>query len=331
MEQLFGINGLMFWTEREIRLRRQFEEHFAFTMEQILLAENPAWKFIQVEAPLLTPRTEINPNYTDEDVWVQENPIDECLEKEFYQWIKDTDVYDVVDCLSKCKSDTPELLEALLEYVIDLNERLNREGDKYESHRPWVEQVFALWLNCYNKNPASLVLRPETTPGSYTYACHLLNSHSGVKPPFVVWQTGKSFRREQDQVTKNMRLKEFYQQEFQCIYTADTMNDYHAAVLEPVRKMIDEMIGLPTRIVKSDRLPSYSEVTMDVEAHTESYVFNKENDKWMEMCSISRRTDFPQKARFQTKKKIVEKDLLVLEIAIGLDRCVYSFEQRSRS
>jgi glycyl-tRNA synthetase len=119
-----------------------------------------------------------------------------------------------------------------------------------------------------------------------------------------------------------MRLKEFYQQEFQCIYTADTLNDYHAAILEPVRKMLGEVIGLPTRIVESDRLPSYSLKTMDVEVDN--------GDKWMEVCSISKRTDFPEKAKFQTKKGLVEKDLLVLEVAIGLDRVVYNFEQRAK-
>lgn len=263
MDSLFNVNGLMFWTEREIRLRRQFEEHFAFTMEQILLAENPAWTFIQVEAPILTPRNLLNKNYTPDDIFL----------------VGEAVLYD-----------------------------------------PPIDE--------------DLTLRPETTPGSYTYACHLLNNHTGIKPPFVVWQTGKSFRREQDQVTKNMRLKEFYQQEFQCIYTADTMNDYHAAVLEPVRQMLGEMIGSKTRIVESDRLPSYSEITMDVEA----WIADGEDmgstwhpdieGRWMELCSISRRTDFPQKATFQTKKKVVEKDLLVLEIAIGLDRCVYNFEQR---
>lgn len=281
MEQLFGINGLMFWTEREIRLRRQFEEHFAFTMEQILLAENPAWSFIQVEGPQLTPRANINPNYTRDDIWVQQ-----------------------------------------ADEEIDINEMIS---DPY---------VIPIGMENYRED-GDLVLRPETTPSSYVYAQHLLNSHSGVKPPFVVWQTGKSFRREQDQVTKNMRLKEFWQQEFQCIYTADTMNDYHDAVLEPVRKMLGEMIGSKTRIVESDRLPSYSEITMDVEA----WIADGEDmgstwhpdieGRWMEICSISRRTDFPQKAKFQTKKKIVEKDLLVLEVAIGLDRCVYNFEQRS--
>jgi len=242
MEPLFNVNGLMFWNEREIRLRRQFEDHFAAEMQTILMAENPAWRFIQFEGPQLTPMNLINPNYTHDDVWVQ------------------------------------------------------KTGE-----------------NGY------LVLRPETTPSSYVYAQHLLRTHSGIKPPFVVWQRGKSFRREQDQVTKNMRLKEFYQQEFQCIYTTETKNDYQEAVLEPVKAMIGEMVRLPTRLVESDRLPSYSLRTMDVEVNN--------GDKWMELCSISKRTDFPDKARFETKKGIVEKDLEVLEIAVGLCRCVYNFEQ----
>jgi glycyl-tRNA synthetase len=244
MESLFEVNGLMFWTEREIRLRRQFAEHFSKTLYDILLETNPAWRFIEIEAPLLTPRKHINSNYTNQDVWVQEQP----------------------------------------------------EGEE-------------------------LVLRPETTPGSYVAAGHLLTHHTGIKPPFVVWQSGKSFRREADQVTKNMRLKEFYQQEFQCIYAADTLNDYLTAILIPVQNMLAEVVGYPARIVASDRLPSYSEVTMDVEVDN--------GDKWMEICSISKRLDFPYKARFNTKKGLVEKDLLVLEVAIGLDRCVYNFQKRS--
>lgn len=242
MQSLFNVNGLMFWSEEDIALRRTFEAAFSAGMRKSLLSMNPQWAFHQVEGPLITPRDLLNVNYTEEDIWVQQG---------------------------------------------------NEERE--------------------------LALRPETTPSSYVYAQHLLNSHSGTKPPFVVWQSGKSFRREQDQVTKNMRLKEFYQQEFQCIYASDTANDYHTAILEPVRKMIADQLMLPTRIIESDRLPSYSEVTTDVE------VFN--GDKWMEVCSISRRTDFPEKARFQGKNGVVEKDLLVLEVAIGLDRCIYNWHE----
>ncbi len=293
MESLFNVNGLMFWSQREIELREQFARHFSREVLARLLLENAAWRCVQFEGPILTPRDLVNPNYTKDDIWVQEAGL----------------------------PDNPSDLDRL----------------------PGIYR------------PGDLVLRPETTPSSYVYERHLLDTHSGVKPPFIVWQTGKSFRREQDQVTKNMRLKEFYQQEFQCIYTTDTKNDYQEAMLEPVKKMIGEMINLPTRLVESYRLPSYSLRTMDVEAwcidsvsvdletlepfemrnfpcgsSKAPSISYSSNGRWMEVCSISKRTDFPGKVTFQTKKGTVEKDLEVLEIAIGLDRCVYNFEQKEK-
>jgi len=165
-----------------------------------------------------------------------------------------------------------------------------------------------------------LVLRPETTPSTYVYMQHLLNSHQRVRPPLCVWQAGKSFRREQDQPTKHVRLKEFWQLEFQCAYTSDTANDYHGGCLEPVRRMIGAMTRLPTRVVPSDRLPAYSQVTMDVEVDN--------GDRWMELASISRRKDFPQTVRVGSKGGDErEVDILVLEVAIGLDRCVHAWNQ----
>lgn len=182
----------------------------------------------------------------------------------------------------------------------------------YTNEDIWAQDV-------QDENAKPLALRPETTPGSYAYAQHLLSLQPSVIPPFVVWQAGKSFRREIVQPTKHMRLKEFYQQEFQCVFSADTANDYHTAILEPVKRMIETMVNQSARIVESDRLPAYSLKTMDVE------VWN--GDKWMEVCSISLRTDFPQKLVFQGKKDRIEKDAYVLEVAIGLDRCVYNWLQ----
>lgn len=188
----------------------------------------------------------------------------------------------------------------------------NLISSAYDNTDIWVQQTLS-------SSDVEMVLRPETTPSTYVYMQYLLNNHAGVRPPFCVWQAGRSFRREQDQATKHMRLKEFWQMEFQCVFTADTGNDYHSNCLEPVRRMIASMINLPTRIVPSDRLPAYSMVTMDIEVDN--------GDKWMEVCSISKRTDFPQKYRAVNKKKeTVEHDLLVLEIAIGLDRCVYNWD-----
>jgi glycyl-tRNA synthetase len=244
MEAVFNTNGLVFWSEREVRLRETARDFFAAGLTAALIDMNPAWRVLMVEAPLLTPRELLNVNYTEEDIWLQ---------------------------------------------------------------------------GAHDDTDSRLALRPETTPGTYAYMQYLLGHHTGVKPPFCVWQAGKSFRREQEQPSKHMRLKEFYQQEFQCLYTADTANDYHAAILEPMRKMIADFIMLPTRIVESDRLPSYSQVTMDVEVDN--------GDKWMEVCSISRRTDFPQKLTFTGKKGVVEKDALVLEVAIGLDRVVYNWQE----
>jgi glycyl-tRNA synthetase len=233
METLFNVNGLVFWSEREIKMRKRIEDMILDGVKDILRSENKAWVFHQTEAPVLTPREKINSTYTNEDVWA----IDE------------------------------------------------------------------------------MVLRPETTPSSYVYAEWLLQSNM-VMPPFVVWQTGKSFRREQDQVTKNMRLKEFYQQEFQCIYATDTLNEYQEKVLEPLKDLVQDIIALPTRLVDSDRLPSYSLKTIDIEVDN--------GDKWMEVCSISKRTDFTMKKKFGSK----EKEFFVLEIAMGLDRLVYNYFQR---
>lgn len=239
MDSHFGVNGLMFWTEKECRLREQFRDYFVRELSTALLNTNRAWSIMMVEAPVLMPRELVNPNYTDED-------------------------------------------------------------------------IFSL---------GDLALRPETTPGSYRYLRLLLDdTNSGVRPPVCIWQAGKSFRREQDQPQKMMRLKEFYQLEFQCVFTSDTKFDYYTALLAPTAKMLYDMIGLETRIVESDRLPSYSKKTMDVEVNN--------GDKWMEVCSISLRTDFPGKAKFAGKKGVVEHDLLVVEVAVGLDRCIYNFLQR---
>ncbi|HWA63120.1 MAG TPA: aminoacyl--tRNA ligase-related protein [Caulobacteraceae bacterium] len=243
MLSIYNANGLVHWTERDIRLREMMLAHFAGEVAAFLKGANPAWDIRRVEAPVLTPRALISAAYGPEDVFVQ----------------------------------------------------ARRSEHDHE-----------------------LVLRPETTPSTYAYMQHLLNGHERVRLPLCVWQAGKSFRREQDQPTRHVRLKEFWQMEFQCAFTADTANDYHAAALEPVRRMIGAMTRLPSRVVPSDRLPAYSEVTMDVEVDN--------GEKWMEIASISRRTDFPQKVQVRAKGgEARELDVKVLEIAIGLDRCVHAW------
>lgn len=221
MKNLYNKNGLVFWTEEEIRLRRMFEDYFSTNISMFLKTMNSAFEFVQVEASQLTPRDLINKNYTAEDVFF----IDE-----------------------------------------------------------------------------ELVLRPETTMGSFLYAQELLNSHNERKMrlPLCVWQHGKSFRNEQDEKISNMRLKEFYQLEFQIIYSKTTSNDYYSKIVPYINHLINNMVD-KSYIEASDRLPDYSEVTTDIIIETNT----------MEVCSISKRKDF--------------EGANVVEIAIGTDRCVYNF------
>lgn len=242
MLSLYDANGLVHWTERDIRVRESAITHISAEVAATLKSTNSAWDIRRVEAPLLVPRAMISAAYSPEDIFVQQQ---------------------------------------------------------------------------LSEHDHELVLRPETTPSTYIYMGHLLASHAKVRLPLCVWQAGKSFRREQDQATKHVRLKEFWQMEFQCAYAADTANDYHSAVLEPVRRTLAAVTRLPTRIVPSDRLPAYSEITMDVEVDN--------GDKWMEVASISRRTDFPSTVTVTGKSGSRQVDVKVLEIAIGLDRCVYNW------
>lgn len=242
MLNIHNVNGLTFWTGAEIQYRQHVVEQLTRRVQNTLWHENQAWSFEQIEGSVLVPRSSINPEYTDADVWAQSGP--------------DTAV--------------------------------------------------------------PLVLRPETTPSTYAYARALFDQHTVWKPPVCFWQVGKSFRREQDQPTKFMRLKEFHQQEFQCIYTNDTKNDYRTVVLDRVAPVIKYLTCADkVRIIESDRTPVYAESTMDIE------VYDELTQRWMEIASASIRTDFPGTYTFQTKNGPVEKNLLVFELAIGVDRIVY--------
>jgi len=250
MESLYEKNGLIFWTQEEIKLRRMFEDYFSAEILASLRKQNAAFQMIQVEAPLLTPRELINKGYSDADIYA-------------------------------------------------LND---------------------------------LALRPETTMGSFAYAKHILSGYHEPKfrAPIVVFQHGKSFRQEQDQPTKFMRLKEFYQLEFQIIFGATTANDYSLKLYPDILKAISNMIG-ECRMEPSDRLPDYSEETTDI-------ICTKSD---MEVCSMSKRTDFPNKKidedviakmseeeRKKTEAELKKQELKVIEVAIGTDRCIYNFQNK---
>lgn len=172
-----------------------------------------------------------------------------------------------------------------------------------------------LWAQASDTPERQLVLKPETTPSTYAWLREALKSQK-TKPPVCAWQLSKSYRRENDQPTKHCRFKEFYQQEFQCLYTADTKNDYFASIIRPLAQAFALEVCCPTRLVVSDRLPAYSEKTWDIE------VWNSE--KWMEVASISVRNDFPDKARFKDKEFVCQ----VLEVATSPDRLTYCWDRR---
>lgn len=144
----------------------------------------------------------------------------------------------------------------------------------------------------------TLVLRPETTASSYLCAEKLLSKQ---KLPMCVWQLGKSFRVEKSDgaTAAKLRFNEFHQLEFQCIYSVGTKADYRARLIPEVSKEISRFLMLNTRQVESDRLPSYSESTLDIEVPY--------NGEWKEVASCSIRNDFSENTR-------------VCEIAIGIDR-----------
>lgn len=152
-------------------------------------------------------------------------------------------------------------------------------------------------------------LRAETTASSYL-ALEAMLKRGDVRYPVCVWQVGKSFRVEATDgaTASNLRYNEFYQCEFQCAYKANSKADYRAAVEPAVAEAIRKITGArETRLVPSDRLPAYSQQTNDIEV---PYTHPGSSEKWKEMCSISTRTDFPAEG------------VLVLEIAVGLDRLV---------
>ena len=66
VETLCNINSLVFWEEKDLRIRRFIEDSMKEEIKSILLSQNPAWKFYQIEAPCLLPRDLVNPNYTNE-------------------------------------------------------------------------------------------------------------------------------------------------------------------------------------------------------------------------------------------------------------------------
>ena len=200
----------------------------------------------------------------------------------------------------------------------EIENYINSQNPAFAMHKCEVSQITPLDKINENYTPDDyylveewLVLRPETTMGSFAYANHLLNPHNKpkIKLPLCVYQHWKSFRKEQDKTLSNMRLKEFYQLEYQIIYNKESWNDYYDWVVQFVYKLLSKILW-ECQLVPSDRLPDYSLQTMDVEYNG------------MEICSISKRKDFRAVINNQYT------DCYVAEIAIGTDRMVYQFNNK---
>lgn len=198
-----------------------------------------------------------------------------------------------------------------------LKNSIQRKNPAVSFHRCEVSQLTPTELIKYDKEDYfqldnELSLRPETTMWTYAYIKEILNPHkTKYKLPICIYQHWKSFRREQDKVQSNMRLKEFYQLEYQFVYTKDTKDDYYWYIVKEVKDMFSKFFDVRTE--PSDRLPYYSIETTDI-------INNKNN---MELCSISHRTDFPN------IYPITSKELMVVEVAIGTDRLIYNFNNRT--
>ncbi len=226
MINLSNKNGLIHWTQKEIRIREMLRDYFVAEITEALYGLNKAWTFHQCEAPIL---------------------------------------------INICPSDHE--MYGVMEGEMPI---------------------------------PTLLLRAETTKGSYEYADYLQKPPNNIKLPLCVYQYGKSFRREQDQPTKFMRLKEFYQLEFQCIYSEGTKCDYMEKMIWSCEKIFDRIIR-DCYLQGDSSFPAYSSSTTDIIQHTRKI----DELPPMELCSISQRTDYA--------------NAHVLEIAIGMDRCVYKF------
>lgn len=312
MISIYDYNNLPFWSETDILARAQFADTFEQAMRLPMSDRNRAWRFERIEAPMLIPRELLNAEYTDEQIFAIPNK-PAALRHECAQALaNDPELMAILHAKlpqpfaidpARCKESFE--LAALDDHAASLID-------------PRLDALVTLWAEHARRSTKALALRPETTPATYAWMLRSLRQKPSSLP-YCCWQLNKSFRREQDQPSKHMRLKEFWQQEFQCAYTSDTMEDWQAFVVEPVKNAIAEITSCPTRVVVSDRLPAYSVLTIDIE------VWNSE--KWMEICSISKRIDFPDDSFLIQKSSAPAKSILVCEVATSPDRQHYCRER----
>lgn len=155
--------------------------------------------------------------------------------------------------------------------------------------------------SCVCTDLVDISLRNETTFGTFMAAKHFMNQ--GQKLPFCVWQSGMSFREEQDFTAKHKRYHAFYQQEFQVLYR------------KPDNDELDAVLFLDILQKLGDAFPKFNRIMVDVAPPYSAITFDFEIDG-IEVASCSLRKDYP----FQQIGS--GKGIWVAEYAFGLDRLV---------
>ena len=144
-------------------------------------------------------------------------------------------------------------------------------------------------------NPPHTMLRPETTASTIKALEIMYPNHNQVTKqlPLCLWQVGKSFRNEENSGTMRstkLRLREFYQLEFQLFTQDGTKAPYLNSAMNALRTRFGG------DFVKAD-CPHYSDLTIDWELDG------------IEVASCSVRNDWEPGNIF--------------EVSIGLDRLVH--------
>lgn len=220
--------------------------------------------------------------FTNATVWWNEREIEyrDTLIRNIYQIVKDT-LLDMNRAIKFKRVETPILTppEALPGHI-------EAGWDKH-------------WLKTEHG-----VLRPETTAGTYEAFKQLFVDNTPQQHldkmlqkvlPICLWQAGLSFRNEakpQSMRTTRLRLRQFYQLEFQIFAAQSTGADYLSAVMDSLIKAY----GGESVIVPEDDLSHYSKRTIDWEIDG------------IEAGGLSIRTDWEYGK--------------VYEISLGLDRLV---------
>jgi glycyl-tRNA synthetase len=68
-ESLWGLGGLRFWNEKEIRERDDAIKNLDIMVQDSLKRVNKHWEFRRIESPMLIPGLSVSSAYTDDDVF----------------------------------------------------------------------------------------------------------------------------------------------------------------------------------------------------------------------------------------------------------------------